>query len=98
MGLQSYVSRIPRQWRTPKTLLALFALELLIEIPTLALFGIASPDLYRTKLWKEGSIHGWNSNPNEIAYSYANYRPMKYPLPWSELYVWPFDGGLIADG
>jgi hypothetical protein len=87
MGVKSCFKAIPRQWRTPKTLFYLFGLELALTVVALALFGIASPDLYRTKLWKEGSVHGWNSNPNKILYDYANYRPIHYPLPWDESYV-----------
>lgn len=86
--LKSFYKGIPRRWRTPKTLLTLFVLELLITIAALALYGIAVPDLYRTKLWQEGSDHGWNSNPNEILYAYANHRPIKYPTPWASSYVW----------
>ncbi|KAL8717684.1 MAG: hypothetical protein Q9225_005092 [Loekoesia sp. 1 TL-2023] len=84
MGLKGCFAAIPRKWKTPRTILYLFVLELLIEIAALALFGIAQPDLYRTKLWQEGSDHGWNSNPNEIIYAYANYRPIHTPLPWSQ--------------
>ncbi|KAL8941194.1 MAG: hypothetical protein Q9211_001908 [Gyalolechia sp. 1 TL-2023] len=84
MGLKHRFKAIPREWRTPRTILYLFALELLIEIAALALFGIAQPDLYRTRLWQEGSNHGWNSNPNSIIYAYANYRPISTPLPWSQ--------------
>lgn len=68
-------------------MLSLFVFELLITVAALALYGIAAPDLYRTKLWQEGSNHGWNSNPNEILYAYANYRPIKYPTPWDGAYV-----------
>lgn len=64
-------------------MLYLFALELAFTVAALALFGIAAPDLYRTRLWKEGSDQGWNSNPNQIIYDYANYRPVHYPLPWA---------------
>lgn len=87
MGLSSCYSAIPRQWRTPRTIYVLFAIELAFSIAALALFGIAQPDLYRTRLWQEGSDHGWASNPNEIVYAYANYKPMKVPLPWSQLYL-----------
>ncbi|MCJ1462179.1 hypothetical protein MMC07_000779 [Pseudocyphellaria aurata] len=83
MKISTCFHAIPRHWRTPKVLIGLFVVEFLITIPALALYGIASPDLYRTKLWKEGSVHGWNSNPNQILYAYANYRPIHYPLPWS---------------
>ncbi|KAL8943596.1 MAG: hypothetical protein Q9216_000961 [Gyalolechia sp. 2 TL-2023] len=84
MGLKDRFKAIPRKWKTPRTILYLFALELLIEIAALALFGIAQPDLYRTRLWQEGSDHGWNSKPNSIIYAYANYEPISTPLPWSQ--------------
>lgn len=87
MTAKSFYQAIPRKWRTPKTMLSLFVIELLITVAALALYGIAAPDLYRTKLWQEGSNHGWNSNPNEILYAYANYRPIKYPTPWDGSYV-----------
>ncbi|CAF9903111.1 MAG: hypothetical protein HETSPECPRED_000120 [Heterodermia speciosa] len=84
MGLSSCYSAIPRQWRIPRAIYVLFAIELAFSVAALALFGIAQPDLYRTRLWQEGSDHGWASNPNEIVYAYANYKPMKVPLPWSQ--------------
>ncbi|KAL8804586.1 MAG: hypothetical protein Q9200_005775 [Gallowayella weberi] len=84
MGIKDCYATIPRQWKFPKAILYLFAVELIIEIAALALYGIAQPDLYRTKLWQEGSDHGWNSNPNSIIYDYANYRPVHTPLPWSQ--------------
>lgn len=84
MKVFSCFSAIPRQWRTPRTMNGLFVFELLLSIAALALFGIAQPDLYRTRFWKEGSLHGWNSNPNEIIYAYANHRPIHTPLPWSQ--------------
>ncbi|KAL8842644.1 MAG: hypothetical protein Q9170_000419 [Blastenia crenularia] len=84
MGIKDCFAAIPRKWKTPRTIIYLFVLELLVEIAALALFGIAQPDLYRTRLWQEGSDHGWNSNPNEIIYAYANYRPIHTPLPWSQ--------------
>lgn len=87
MRIPSCFHAIPRQWRTPKTLIAFFAVELALTVAALALYGIAAPDLYRTSLWQEGSNHGWNSNPNELVYAAANYRPVVEPLPWSQLYV-----------
>lgn len=76
---------IQRHWRVPFLMWALLIIELPLTIALLALFGIADPDLYRTTLWQEGSDHGFNSNPNEIIYAYANHRPIKEPLPWSQL-------------
>ncbi|TKA68888.1 hypothetical protein B0A49_09898 [Cryomyces minteri] len=75
---------ISRRWRTPKTIIGLFVLEFGLTIGILALFGIAAPDLYRTRLWQDGADNGFNSSPNEILYSYANYKPMKVPLIWSQ--------------
>lgn len=73
-----------RWWVLPPVVWGFFVVEFLFTIPVLTLFGIADPDTYKTKLWQEGSDHGWNSSPNEILYSYANHRPIKTPLVWSE--------------
>jgi len=67
--------------------MGLCILELPFSIAALALFGIASPDLYRTKLWQEGADQGWNSSPIDKIYAYANYKPYHTPLPWSQLFV-----------
>lgn len=63
--------------------------ELPVSVAVLALYGIASPDLYRTRFWQEGSDQGWNSNPNQLIYAFANYNPISAPLPWSQLYENP---------
>jgi len=78
---------IARHWKLPKILISLFALELPLTVAALALFGIASPDTYRTALWSEGAQHGWNSNPNEVIYASANSRPLTVPMVWSQLYA-----------
>ena len=65
----------------------MMAFEMPLSVAALALYGIASPDLYRTQFWQEGSNHGWNSNPNQLIYAYANYKPISPPLPWSGKYV-----------
>lgn len=85
MGFLSIFSAIPRQWRTPRSIYVLFSIELALSVAALALYGIAQPDLYRSRLWQEGSDHGWASNPNEIVYAYANYKPISVPLVWSQL-------------
>lgn len=87
MRVPSFLSSIPRQWRTPKVVIGLFVFEVPLTIAALALFGIAQPDLYRTRFWQEGADHGWNSNPNQLIYAIANYRPIKAPLPWSQLFA-----------
>ena len=87
MGISSMLESVPRKWRTPKLMYALFAIELPLCVATLALFGIAQPDLYRTRFWQFGADQGWNSNPNQLIYAFANYKPISSPLPWSQLFV-----------
>lgn len=70
-------------------MLALMVIEFPFTIAALTLFSIASPDLYRTKLWQDGADNGFNSSPIEILYSYANYKPISPPLVWSQLYDAP---------
>ncbi|KAF2427349.1 hypothetical protein EJ08DRAFT_354510 [Tothia fuscella] len=75
-----------RRWRRPLfwTVLALIVLEFPLTVTTLALFGIADPDTYRTKLWQDGSSNGFNSDPSTPLYAAANYLPpVKVPLVWS---------------
>lgn len=83
--------RIPymsRKWKWPKVLIALMVFELAGTVAALAMFGIADPDLYRTRLWQVGSDNGFNSSPLQILYAYANYRPIpKIPFVWSQTYV-----------
>jgi len=77
---------ISRKWRYFWVMIGLMVAELGGTVATLALFGIASPDAYRTQLWKVGGENGFNSSPDQILYAYANYRPIpKTPLVWSEL-------------
>lgn len=74
------------EWRTRKrVMLLLCAFEFAPTIAALTLFGIADPDTYRTKLWQEGANHGWNSDPIELVYAAANYKPIKAPTPWNQL-------------
>jgi hypothetical protein len=76
-----------RRWKWPKVLIALMVIELAGTVPALALFGIASPNLYRTKLWRIGNENGFNSSPLQVLYAYANYRPIpKIPFVWSQSY------------
>jgi hypothetical protein len=79
-----------RKWKWPKVLIALMVIELGGTVAALALFGIASPDLYRTSLWTVGNTYGFNSSPLQILYAYANYRPIpKTPFVWSQTYLPP---------
>ena len=76
---------IPRQWRLSRVVWALLVLEFPFTVANLALFGIASPNLYRTILWAEGGRRGFNSDPSTPLYAAANYRPVKVPIVWSSL-------------
>ncbi|WPG97816.1 Hypothetical protein R9X50_00059700 [Acrodontium crateriforme] len=78
---------IARRWRLPQLMTALFILEFPLTVACLTLFGIADPNTYTTKLWQNGADQGFNSNPNEILYSYANYKPINVPLVWSSFLV-----------
>lgn len=73
------------RWKWPRVLIVLFVLELGGTVAGLALFGIASPNLFRTRLWQVGSDNGFNSSPLQILYAYANYQPIpKTPFVWSQ--------------
>lgn len=74
-----------KHWRFPKLMLGLICFEFALTVACLALTGIASPDLYRSRLWKEGGELGLSSSPSTVVYSYANYKPVKTPLVWSYL-------------
>lgn len=78
---------ISRRWRSWKAVWGLFGAELIFTVPALALFAIAQPDLYRTKLWQFGFDHGFNSNPVDPIYAMVNQEPYTYPLVWQGLYV-----------
>lgn len=79
----------PKTWRLHKVLLILMAVELPFTVVILVFTGIASHDLYRTKLWQDGADNGFNSAPDEAVYAAANYRPYSPPMVWSSLYVLP---------
>ncbi|EGC41338.1 conserved hypothetical protein [Histoplasma capsulatum var. duboisii H88] len=75
---------LPRKYRPPILFKILLGIELPVTIAILALFGIAAPDLYRTRLWKDGAQNGFNSGPEDEIYTLANYRPYTTPKPWSQ--------------
>jgi len=80
-----------KRWRKVvfKTIFVMLAIEVALTVPALALTGIADPNTYRNKLWHDGFMNGYNSDPSTILYSYANYKPVKTPLVWSASYVVP---------
>ncbi|KAK2772615.1 hypothetical protein CKAH01_13911 [Colletotrichum kahawae] len=63
----------------------LLLLESMVVLVALALFGIAYPDRFRSRLWRNGGEEGWCSNPRLRIYFYANYEePPEIPLIWSQ--------------
>lgn len=77
----------PRKHRQFKLVYYLMAVELPFTIVILTLTGIASHDLFRTFLWKDGAENGFNSAPDEVLYAAANHREYQAPMVWSKLYV-----------
>lgn len=75
---------VTRHWRYARLMYAFFVLEFLLTVAVLTLYGIADPNTYRTRLWQNGADAGFNSDPSIVLYSYANYRPIKTPLVWSQ--------------
>ncbi|KAK0385534.1 hypothetical protein NLU13_6714 [Sarocladium strictum] len=62
----------------------LLGLEFCVCLTLLVLFSTAYPDRYRTKLWENGGVKGWNSNPNLRIYFFANHKePPEIPLIWT---------------
>ncbi|CRL31130.1 unnamed protein product [Penicillium camemberti] len=62
-----------------------FAAELSIQLAVFALFASAYPDGYRSLLWLTGGVQGWNSNPEERIYFYANHKtPPEIPWIWTQ--------------
>lgn len=76
---------ISKHWRYRQLMLWLIGFEFPLTVACLALTGIASPDLYRSKLWKEGGDLGLSSKPSTVLYAYANHRPVNTPMVWSSL-------------
>jgi hypothetical protein len=73
------------RWRYPRALWILVILEFPLTVAALTLFGIADPNTYRTKLWRDGFNNGFNSDPSAPLYAAANYRSITIPLVWSSL-------------
>jgi hypothetical protein len=66
----------------------LMAMELAGTVAVLALFGVAEPNLFRTKLWQVGYDNHFNSSPKQVLYAYANHRPIPTTaFVWSSTYV-----------
>lgn len=79
---------LSKRWRPNKwPFYILLGFELALTIALLALFGIAAPNTYRTRLWQDGSDNGFNSSPTAGLYAAANWKPYSTPTVWSRTYV-----------
>ncbi|TID20889.1 hypothetical protein E2P81_ATG05520 [Venturia nashicola] len=65
------------------TVVGLVILEFPLTVAVLALFGIADGNTYRTKLWQDGNLNGFNSSPAAALYAAANHEKYTKPLIWS---------------
>lgn len=59
--------------------------ESIIVIICLSLALASFPEHVRSSLWAAGSEKGWNSDPHERLYFYANYKtPPPAPFIWTQ--------------
>lgn len=80
---------VPQQTWPPNRSCAKFSLvlESVVVITALTLSIVSHPYHLRTTLWAAGAAHGWNSDPHERVYFYANYEtPPPIPFIWSDEY------------
>jgi len=60
-------------------------IETIVVAICISLSVASYPHHFRTSLWATGAEHGWNSDPHERVYFYANYKtPPPVPFIWSE--------------
>jgi hypothetical protein len=76
-----------KRWRVTKPIYALLICEAPFIIAGLALYGIADPNTYRSRLWQDGFDNGFNSSPAQPIYDLVNGGKMVVPLVWSQLLV-----------
>ncbi|KAG8673224.1 hypothetical protein FPOAC2_06661 [Fusarium poae] len=68
-----------------QTPFALILAEMVVSITTVILFGLEYPADFRSRLWENGGELGYNSNPNQRIYFYANHlEPPEVPFIWSQ--------------
>jgi hypothetical protein len=75
-----------KRWRRSIfwVLVVLLVVEFPLTVSFLTLVGISDPDTYRTKLWEDGYLNGFNSSPDQPLYAAANYKTSTTPLIWSQ--------------
>lgn len=76
-----------KRWRVSKPIYALLLCETPFIIAGLALYGIADPNTYRSRLWQDGFDNGFNSSPAQPIYDMVNGGKGNTPLVWSLLLV-----------
>jgi hypothetical protein len=78
-----------KKWRATKPIYGLLVAETPLIIAGLALYGIADPNTYRSRLWLDGFDNGFNSSPSQPIYDMVNGGKGVVPLVWSLLLVFP---------
>ena len=78
-----------KRWRVTKPIYGLLLAETPFIIAGLALYGIADPNTYRSRLWQDGFDNGFNSSPAQPIYDMVNGGQGVTPLVWSLLLVSP---------
>ncbi|KXH35421.1 hypothetical protein CSIM01_10180 [Colletotrichum simmondsii] len=69
----------------PNLIAVVLCFETVVVFAALVLFGVAYPDRFRSRLWRNGGEEGWCSNPRLRIYFYANHEePPEIPLIWSQ--------------
>ncbi|GKT40316.1 uncharacterized protein ColSpa_00497 [Colletotrichum spaethianum] len=85
IGKSNWFQRRDRCLGRANLVAGLLCLEASVVVATLILFGIAYPDRFRSRLWRNGGEEGWCSNPRLRIYFYANHEePPEIPLIWSQ--------------
>ncbi|EUC40787.1 hypothetical protein COCMIDRAFT_107864 [Bipolaris oryzae ATCC 44560] len=59
---------------SPLLFSSVMLVDLVLALTLTSLFASAYPDRFRTALWQNGGSEGWNSDPQQRVYDYANYR------------------------
>jgi hypothetical protein len=72
-----------KRWRVTKPIYGLLLSETPFIIAGLALYGIADPNTYRSRLWQDGFDNGFNSSPAQPIYDMVNGGKGVVPLVWS---------------
>lgn len=73
--------------RFDRTETLLFSIELCFSLTVTTLFMVEYIDDFKRQIWANGGAEGWNSDPKQRIYFYANFKkPPDIPLIWTPAY------------